>query len=67
MSKDSGVLLLVFVLSEAQIFVSKNCWGKGKGDFLLMTVGGMDADTERTGMYSQRVMSEEWPFLPHYY
>ena len=38
-----------------------------EGCSLLMTVGGMDADTKRTGMYLQRVMSEEQTSLLSYY
>jgi len=37
---------------------------KGEGWSLLMTAGGKDADTERTGKYLQRVMSKDYPF-PH--
>ncbi|PCJ37509.1 MAG: hypothetical protein COA75_04510 [Cellvibrionales bacterium] len=59
MSQGLWVLLLVLVLSEAQVLFLNKLLGRGKDYFLLMTVGGMDADIECTRMYLQRVMCEE--------
>jgi hypothetical protein len=67
MGKGSGAFLLSLFFQRPNALLKVILLESREGCSSLMTVGGMDADTKRTGKYLQRVMSEGRPLLPYYY